>query len=84
MQTLASTHTDQPVLLASLSNPSHLLLPYFRWIFPPEVGVDSHHGFVIQAKVDLGRTKYGMPKYCTLVIQSIVFFSQVELPFFEA
>lgn len=29
------------------------------------VGVDSHHGFVIQAKVDLGRTKYGMPKYCT-------------------
>jgi len=28
------------------------------------VGVDSHHGFIIQAKVDLGRTKY-MPKYCT-------------------
>jgi hypothetical protein len=30
-----------------------------------EVGVDSHHGFIIQAKVDLGRTKY-MPKYCDL------------------
>ena len=29
------------------------------------VGLDSHRGFVIQAKVDLGRTKYGMPKYCT-------------------
>eukprot|EP00438_Fugacium_kawagutii_P022527 Skav225100 [mRNA] locus=scaffold621:555304:562822:- [translate_table: standard] len=28
------------------------------------VGVDSHHGFIIEAKVDLGRTKY-MPKYCT-------------------
>ncbi|CAK8988934.1 unnamed protein product [Durusdinium trenchii] len=28
------------------------------------VGLDSAHGFIIEAKVDLGRTKY-MPAYCT-------------------
>ncbi|CAE7252813.1 unnamed protein product, partial [Symbiodinium natans] len=28
------------------------------------VGVDSAHGFIIEAKVDLGRTKH-MPAYCT-------------------